>query len=397
LQQQECLVGVGRAYAVSAYAGTGLSQLRSFLEVHAGNWLFGHLGYGLQAELGGMPSPHPSRDGFADLHFFVPQVVVQLSPQSINIICTQPAGNANPAQHWQHIQNQTLASVDVENQKPAGSIGIAPRTTRAAYLAHVQQLLRHIALGDCYEINYCQEFFANHVKLQPAGLYERLCAASPNPFSCYYRVNEAHLLCASPERYVLRTGSRIVSQPIKGTAARANQAEADAAARHNLRQSAKERAENVMVVDLVRNDLSRVCRPGTVQVDELFGIYTYPQVHQMISTISGELLPGKSLPDVLQATFPMGSMTGAPKQRVLALINQYEQSNRGIFSGSVGYVQPNGNFDFNVVIRSLMYNAETHYLSYLVGGGITANSTPEAEYEECLLKAAAIKKVLDDL
>ena len=148
-----------------------------------------------------------------------------------------------------------------------------------------------------------------------------------------------------------------------------------------------------MVVDLVRNDLSKICREGTVQVEELFGIYSFPQVHQMISTITGELQPGLSFADIIKQTFPMGSMTGAPKKKVMELIEQYENTRRGIFSGAVGYIKPGGDFDFNVVIRSILYNQATQYLSYLVGSAITFYSKAAEEYEECLLKAEALKKV----
>lgn len=161
-----------------------------------------------------------------------------------------------------------------------------------------------------------------------------------------------------------------------------------------LQLSAKDQSENVMVVDLVRNDLSKVCEDKTVKVDELFGIYSYPQVHQMISTISGQVKEGVSFSQIVEATFPMGSMTGAPKHRVMQLIDEFEESSRGIFSGSVGYIDDQGDFDFNVVIRSMMYNAATGYLSYQVGSGITFYSDPEKEWDECLLKGEAIKKVL---
>jgi para-aminobenzoate synthetase component 1 len=182
---------------------------------------------------------------------------------------------------------------------------------------------------------------------------------------------------------------------MKGTAGRDLMDSAnDEALKKVLESSAKEQAENVMIVDLVRNDLSKVCTDGTVKVDELFKIYSFPQVHQMISTISGELDPSVNFSDIVKATFPMGSMTGAPKRRVIELTEQYEVSSRGIYSGAVGYFTPEDDFDFNVVIRSLMYNKSTRYLSYHVGSGITFYSDPEKEWEECLLKAEGIKKVL---
>jgi para-aminobenzoate synthetase component 1 len=173
-----------------------------------------------------------------------------------------------------------------------------------------------------------------------------------------------------------------------------NNTEADQQLKTQLQQSEKDRTENVMIVDLVRNDLSRICKEGSVKVDELFGVYTFPQVHQMISTISGDLKENVDFTDMIKATFPMGSMTGAPKRKVMELIERYERTKRGIYSGAVGYISPEKDFDFNVVIRSILYNASNQYLSYLVGGGITSQSDPENEYEECLLKAEAIKQVL---
>ncbi|HVZ24870.1 MAG TPA: anthranilate synthase component I family protein, partial [Sediminibacterium sp.] len=239
-------------------------------------------------------------------------------------------------------------------------------------------------------------FFAAGVALAPFSTFERLNEISPNPFSCFYRLQDQYLLCASPERFIRKQGDRLLSQPIKGTAARfPEDPEKDAQAKQCLYQDPKERTENVMIVDLVRNDLSQVCQEGSVQVDELFGVYAFPQVYQLISTISGRLKPGAGLPEILQALFPMGSMTGAPKQRVMQLIEQYEHTRRGLFSGAVGYLQPDGNMDFNVVIRSLQYNAATQYLNYLVGSGITFYSDPEKEYAECLLKAAAMRRVLE--
>jgi para-aminobenzoate synthetase component 1 len=225
-----------------------------------------------------------------------------------------------------------------------------------------------------------------------------LIAASPNPFSAFYKLDDRYLICASPERFVSKKGSRIFSQPMKGTSRRdLTDAVNDRNLKSELKQSVKEKSENVMVVDIVRNDLAKICKEGSVNVDELFGVYSYPQVHQMISTISGELKPDIKFSEIIEATFPMGSMTGAPKHRVMELIEKYEVSARGLFSGSVGYISPDRDFDFNVVIRSIMYNASNKYLSYQLGSGITFYSDPQKEWEECLLKGEAIKKVLTSL
>ena len=237
-------------------------------------------------------------------------------------------------------------------------------------------LKAHILRGDCYEINFCQEFYANAVTIEPVP-YRRLCEISPNPFSVYYKLNELYLLCASPERYLQIDNGTVWSQPIKGTAPRnPGDARLDEELAKQLCSSRKERSENVMVVDLVRNDLSRICEPGSVEVEELFGIYSFPQVHQMISTVKGKLKGGLSWIDAVKASFPMGSMTGAPKKRVVELIENYELVRRGIFSGAVGYCTPSGDADFNVVIRSIMFNAARNYLSCLVGSGITWYADP---------------------
>jgi para-aminobenzoate synthetase component 1 len=272
---------------------------------------------------------------------------------------------------------------------------IRSRISKEEYLNLIGKLQQHILAGDCYEINYCQEFFIESVSLDPLELYRALTIISPSPFSAYYSVDNRFLICASPERFLKRSGENILSQPIKGTAGRDLENPAhDKFLRTTLANSEKERAENVMVVDLVRNDLSKICKRDTVFVSELFGIYSFPQVHQMISTIVGKTRPDLYWTDMVARTFPMGSMTGAPKKRVLELIEQYEKSKRGLFSGALGYVKPNQDFDFNVVIRSLLYNRTRQYLAYFAGSGITFNSDPEKEYEECLLKVAAFGKII---
>jgi para-aminobenzoate synthetase component 1 len=240
--------------------------------------------------------------------------------------------------------------------------------------------------------------------IDPLSVYQKLSSTSPNPFSALYKLEDKWLICASPERFLKKEGNKILSQPIKGTSTRFLKDEKkDKRSRDSLFESEKDRSENVMVVDLVRNDLARVCKEGTVKVDELFGVYSFPQVHQMISTVSGELRDKISFTEIIRATFPMGSMTGAPKRKVMELIEKYEKSRRGIFSGAVGYLTPNPspqsgegrrgevNFDFNVVIRSIMYNASEKYLSFMAGSGITFYSVAEKEYEECLLKAEAMR------
>jgi para-aminobenzoate synthetase component 1 len=378
-QQVECLLAAGAGRFI---IDAGLEGLDQFIK-EASLPVFGHLSYDLKEEIhGGHTRKNPV--GFPVYHFFEPEVLLELIQQELRITADDPEA-----------VYQELINVTAPVFVPQLPVPIQQRLSREAYLQKIRQLQDHILRGDCYEINFCQEFYAEEVTLDPLAAYSRLRQLSPNPFSAFYRLDDKYLLCASPERFLTRTGATLISQPIKGTIERdPSDAQHDEALRQELSESAKDRSENVMVVDLVRNDLTRICEPGSVKVKELFGIYSFPQVHQMISTITGTIMPDKSFSEILRATFPMGSMTGAPKHRVMELIEESEDWGRGIFSGSVGYIRPDGDFDFNVVIRSIMYNATTGYLSYQVGSGITFYSDPEKEWEECLLKAAAIKKVL---
>lgn len=383
----ECLLACGALHTLSAPAGDALNKLSDFNELHQ-DWLFGHVNYDLKNELEPVSSGHPDGIQFPDLFFFVPEIIIQLGPTEISIGVLDNS--------HQHVYQDILATPDPGTATSQNPIAVQSRLSRDEYISVIDRLKQHILRGDCYEINFCQEFFAENVLLDPLGVYRSLSNTSPNPFAAYYKVDDKYLLCASPERYLKKTGNKIFSQPIKGTWQR-NIADAgqDMKNKELLYNSSKDRSENVMIVDLVRNDLSKICEEGTVEVEELFGIYSFPQVHQMISTISGQLREGVNFIDAIRATFPMGSMTGAPKKRVMELIEQYEKTRRGIFSGAVGYITPGGDFDFNVVIRSILYNATAEYLSFPAGSGITWYSDPEKEYEECLLKAAAIKKVLE--
>jgi para-aminobenzoate synthetase component 1 len=379
----ECLLGAGAKRSLRCNAGTALTQLQEFSDNCSG-FLFGHLAYDLKNEIELLDSSLPDAIGFPDLYFFEPEIVIRLSEKEMVIEAGDPEA----------IYNDIIATGSIITD-PLANVAIRQRLTREVYIDIIRRLQQHILRGDCYEINFCQEFYATNTYVNPLAVYYQLSKISPNPFSALYRVNEQWLMCASPERFLRKEGKQLLSQPIKGTSRRIKDDKVkDEASRSMLHHSEKDRSENVMVVDLVRNDLSKVCREGTVKVDELFGIYSFPQVHQMISTVSGELIDSIGIADILRSCFPMGSMTGAPKKRVMELIEQFEQTKRGIFSGAVGYISPGKDFDFNVVIRSIMYNAATKYLSFQAGSGITFYSDPEQEWEECLVKAAAIKEVL---
>lgn len=380
----ECLLAAGQKRMISSNSGSALDELQQFMEKRK-SWLFGHLSYDLKNEIENLTSAHVDKVDFSDLFFFEPEIIIRLSVNEIYI----EADDAEAV--FEQVEKAVNNSLPV-----TGSFQVKNRITKEQYVDYVHKLQKHIARGDCYEVNYCQEFFTEGATIDPLHVYKRLSHASPNPFSALYRVHDKWLICASPERFLKRNGNSVISQPIKGTSRRAiDNVFTDELNKQSLHNSMKDRSENVMVVDLVRNDLAKVCREGTVKVDELFGIYSFPQVHQMISTVSGELKPHISFEDIIRAAFPMGSMTGAPKKRVMELIEQYEQTKRGIFSGALGYITPEGDFDFNVVIRSIMYNQTSKYLSFQAGSGITFYSDAEQEWEECLLKAEAIKKVLE--
>jgi para-aminobenzoate synthetase component 1 len=379
----ECLLAAGIKRKIRYNAGNALEQLQQFIDA-GNNWLFGHLGYDLKNEIEQVSSSHPDRIQFPDLFFFEPEIVIRLNENELFIEAD------DTEKIFSEIDEQESLLLSTSNR-----ITIQNRISKEEYISIINQLKQHILRGDCYEINFCQEFFAEDSVIDPVAIYRKLSAVSPNPFSALYKIKDQWLICASPERYLKKQGNQILSQPIKGTSKRIiGDSKKDRLNKEELWLSAKDRSENVMIVDLVRNDLAKVCEEGTVKVDELYGIYSFPQVHQMISTVSGALKKNIAFTDIIKATFPMGSMTGAPKKRVMELIEKYEKIKRGIFSGAVGYISPDGDFDFNVVIRSIMYNAASGYLSFQAGSGITFYSDPEKEWEECLLKAEAMIKVL---
>jgi len=383
----ECLMGAGVNAKASPLNGSFLAGLKDFLRSH-NDWIFGHLSYDLKNEIENLHSAHVDNIGFSPLFFYIPDYVLKMSESQLQI------GSLGD-DHALIYKNILEQPVSLSHHKQNKLI-IKQRIKRPEYLDTIKSLQGHIRRGDCYEINFCQEFYAEEIDIDPGAVFSALSRFSPNPFSAYYKNGRRYLLCASPERYLKKTGREILSQPIKGTLHRVlGDKEKDKLQIEKLLSSSKERSENVMVVDLVRNDLSRVCKVGSVRVDELFGIYTFPQVHQMVSTISGELKAGMDFTEIIRSSFPMGSMTGAPKRKVMELIERYEKSHRGLFSGAVGYITPDDDFDFNVVIRSILYNGESRYLSFPAGSAITYYSDPEAEYAECLLKANAILQVLE--
>lgn len=356
------------------------------------DWLYGYFSYDLKNEIELVESKNPISIPVNHLGFYVPETIIHLTVNDIIIESFD-----DPDALYQEIFSNEKASkfhaspTDGHEQ----SIGsLTPSTSKKQYLNHVQKIKSSIVEGEFYEMNYCIEFSSEVKSFDPLGCYLQLNELSPMPFSAFLRFGEVYLICASPERFIKKDRDTIISQPIKGTIRRSSDENEDDALRTALRNSEKERAENLMIVDLVRNDLAKSAQAGSVKVDELFGIYTFERVHQMISTISAKHNQEISTTDIIKHAFPMGSMTGAPKVRVMQEIESLEHSARGLYSGAVGYFSPDQDFDFNVVIRSIMYNSETGKISFHVGSAITYDSDPEYEYNECLLKAESLLEVL---
>jgi para-aminobenzoate synthetase component 1 len=350
------------------------------------DWLFGYFSYEYNAAWEQVTPTNPSFLSVPQLQFFRPKKVWLLKGDVLTALYLE---SDNPAVDFECITN-----IVTRIEKSLMAIDLLPRISKDIYLQHASALKDHIMRGDIYEVNYCMEWYADDVDIYPVTLFNALNRIGKTPFSAFLSFDNTYLMSASPERFLQRRGNTIISQPIKGTAARHEDAVMDKSVAEALKLDAKERSENIMITDLVRNDLSRIAQKGSVAVSDQCTVYPFAQVHQMISTVKAQCDPALSSLDIINACFPMGSMTGAPKQRAMELINQYEHGQRGLYSGAVGYFAPNGDFDFNVVIRSLIYNAASKYLSTHVGSALTAAANPSKEYDECQLKVKAIKRVL---
>jgi len=391
-----------------------LAQLEAFQQKHQ-DWLFGFLNYDLKNEI--EPDcqvkqdviTHSMRQPKIDniqnplLHFFVPKYLIKIENEKVEIgivdtHCMRTSSdreNESVLNEFRSFINTQRKKSEIVNLIPI-TIGtkISNRISKQDYITIIENIKQDIQFGDIYEMNFCQEFYAENATIHPINVFQKLNKISKAPFSCYFKNDTNHLMCASPERFLKRQQNTLVSQPIKGTRRRIQDKQQDRNIKQELFFDEKERSENVMIVDLVRNDFSKIAIKSSVEVEELFGIYTFEQVHQMISTITCNIPKNIAFSDIIKAIFPMGSMTGAPKIAAMQLIEQYEHTKRGLFSGAVGYITPKGNFDFNVVIRSILYNEQNKYVSIQTGSAITIDCDAEKEYEECLLKAKAMLEAL---
>jgi para-aminobenzoate synthetase component 1 len=378
--------------AIDAFTSIQTDYTNAFQDLHqyqsqTKDWLFGYLSYDLKNGIETLYSNNFDGLAFPDLFFFQPKKLFLIQGNQVEIQYLRMCDDE------MEVDFEEITSIAPITHYSL-PITINQRISKENYLSKVSKMLEHIQRGDIYEANFCMEFFAENAQIEPLAIYQKLNAISEPPFAVYFKNNFQYLLSASPERYLRKEGNKVISQPIKGTAKRSKDSILDEQLKSDLAQNEKERSENIMIVDLVRNDLSHTATKGSVQVEELCQIYSFKQVHQMISTVVSEVDVSTAPVEIIRTTFPMGSMTGAPKISAMQIIETLEETKRGLYSGAVGYFTPNGNFDFNVVIRSILYNAKKEYLSFSVGSAITSQAIAEQEYEECLLKAKAMFEVL---
>ncbi|MDG1761352.1 MAG: anthranilate synthase component I family protein [Flavobacteriaceae bacterium] len=388
LGSYDALLAVGVHSRIDSSHSGAFDALQAF-HSKTKDWLFGYLSYDLKNDVEQLQSSNTDNLAFPELFFFQPKKIWLLRGNQWE---AHYINDHEITSDWHSI----LEAVDTHTVNDYNDLALQARIEKNEYIEKVTQLLQHIQRGDIYEVNFCMEWFSKGTQIHPLKTFMSLNELSKPPFAAYFKDGDRYVLSASPERYLRKEGYKLFSQPIKGTAPRSDVKAADSQLAFDLENNAKERSENIMIVDLVRNDLSKTAIPGSVSVDELCETYSFKQVHQMISTITSRLKAGFSGIDAIKTTFPMGSMTGAPKLRAMELIEEYERSKRSLYSGAIGYLTPQGDFDFNVVIRSILYNASNQYVSFQVGSAITSNSVPENEYKECLLKAKAMYAVLTE-
>jgi len=383
----DCILAIDAFTSIKTDYHSAFEDLKQYQQMTK-DWLFGYLTYDLKNDIEILDSKNFDGLCFPDLFFFQPKKIFLLKGNELEIqylnICEDEIEE----------DFEEIVKIQKSLDESHNFINIEQRITKEKYIEKVSKLLEHIHRGDIYEANFCMEFFADNTIINPLGKFLKLNEISKSPFAVFFKNNNHFLLSASPERYLKKERELLISQPIKGTAKRFLDPIEDEKSKKILENDPKERAENIMISDLVRNDMSRTAQKGSVKVEELCGIYSFEQVHQMISTITSKLDNQYTAVDTIKSTFPMGSMTGTPKFSVMKIIEELEETKRGLYSGAVGYFTPTGDFDFNVVIRSILYNQENKYVSFSVGSAITSLSVPEKEYEECLLKAKAMRDVL---
>lgn len=389
----DCVLAVDAFTSLKTDFHNAFEEIKQYQQ-QTKDWLFGYFSYDLKNDTEKLTSNNFDGLHFPDLFFFQPKKLFLLKGNQLEVHYLLMCDDEFEIDFEEiKLYSDNFVTL-VYTERSRSTVEVQQRISKENYLSKVNKMLEHIQRGDIYEANFCMEFFAENAIINPLEIYQKLNAISKPPFAVFFKNNQQYLLSASPERYLKKEGNKVISQPIKGTAKRFSDAALDEKAKNDLAENPKERSENIMIVDLVRNDLSKTATKGSVEVEELCGIYSFEQVHQMISTIASNVAENRAPVDIIKSTFPMGSMTGAPKISAMNIIENLEETKRGLYSGSVGYFSPENDFDFNVVIRSILYNAQSQYLSFSVGSAITSKAVPEQEYEECLLKAKAMFEVL---
>lgn len=382
LGDYECICACEVHSKIPFTVSNSIEKLDNYID-QTRDWIFGYLNYDLKNEIENLKSKNRDNFNLPNLFFFQPRKIWIIRKDQIEALYIN---KEEIEKDWININD---FSVESEN-KTFNSPVMRSTLSKEQYLSKINTIKEHIFLGDIYEVNFCFEWFCEKAKIDPVKVYRNLNSISKSPMSALFKFNELSLVSSSPERYLKKKHNRLISQPIKGTERRDKDSKVDKNLMINLGLNKKERSENIMIVDLVRNDMSRFSKPGSVDVKELCEVYPFKQVYQMISTIESEIDQNLNFGKIISSTFPMGSMTGAPKIKAMKIIDDFEVTKRGLYSGAVGFIDPEKNFDFNVVIRSLIYNSKLDYLSFHVGSAITAKSTPLDEYNECLLKGEAM-------
>ena len=350
------------------------------------DWIFGYLSYDLKNEIENLTDLNKDVFNLPNLYFYQPKVIWLIKEKKAEIYSLY---EKNLKEDWDHVN-----SIDYKDCTEISSVDLIARTSKEEYVRKIKNIKQRILQGDCYEMNYCFDMFSKNKTINPYKTYIKLNDYTRSPMSTFFKLNHLYLLSSSPERFIKRINRKIISQPIKGTAKRGLDSKEDEKIKYTLLSSPKELSENHMIVDLVRNDLSRVAEKGSVKVKNLNKLNTFKRVHQLISTVEAEIAVKTKFSKIITGMFPMGSMTGAPKIESMNIIDEYESTKRGLYSGSIGYIKPNKDFDFNVVIRSIIYDKELKEINVSVGSAITFKSDPESEFEECLLKAEPMIKSL---
>ena len=350
------------------------------------DWIFGYLSYDLKNEIENLTDLNKDVFNLPNLYFYQPKVIWLIKEEKAEIYSLD---KKNLNEDWDHIN-----SIDYKDFTEKSSVDLITRTSKEEYVRKIKNIKQRILQGDCYEMNYCFDMYSKNKTINPYKTYIKLNDYTRSPMSTFFKLNQLYLLSSSPERFIKRINRKIISQPIKGTAKRGLDSKEDEKIKYTLLSSPKELSENHMIVDLVRNDLSRVAEKGSVRVKNLNKLNTFKRVHQLISTIEAKIAVKTKFSKIITGMFPMGSMTGAPKIESMNIIDEYETTKRGLYSGSIGYIKPNKDFDFNVVIRSIIYDKLLKEINVSVGSAITFKSDPESEFEECLLKAEPMIKSL---